>query len=154
VFSFDYALSAFRSYETGKAFGKSISNEGIGIFQVDQGKVTRAWLITDRLGFLQEIGQRWPLPSWPLTSHSDRSYTFNTAVSESVARSCRRGPLTREGESQNGPENDDFRPVFYCSLGWRWLPDDGRRTPFGHTLGHTPGRRQRVPYGHTSCYFL
>jgi hypothetical protein len=100
VFSFDYALSAFRSYETGKAFGKSISNEGIGIFQVDQGKVTRAWLITDRLGFLQEIGQRWPLPSWPLTSHSDRSYTFNTAVSESVARSCRRGPLTREARRE------------------------------------------------------
>ena len=93
-------MSAFRSYETEKAFGKSISNEGIGIFQ---GKVTRAWPITDRLGFLQEIGQRWPLtvlPSWPLTSHSDRSYTFNTVVSESVARSCRRGPLTREARRE------------------------------------------------------
>jgi steroid delta-isomerase-like uncharacterized protein len=36
--------------------GKSISNGGIGIFQVEQGKVTHAWLITDRLGFLQDIG--------------------------------------------------------------------------------------------------
>jgi steroid delta-isomerase-like uncharacterized protein len=36
--------------------GKSISNDGIGIFQVEHGKVKRAWLITDRLGFLQEIG--------------------------------------------------------------------------------------------------
>ena len=38
------------------ASGKSIANDGIGIFQVEQGKVTHAWLITDRLGFLQEIG--------------------------------------------------------------------------------------------------
>ena len=35
---------------------KSISNDGIGIFQVEDGKVTHAWLITDRLGFLQQIG--------------------------------------------------------------------------------------------------
>lgn len=36
--------------------GKSISNDGIGVFQVEDGKVKRAWLITDRLGFLQGIG--------------------------------------------------------------------------------------------------
>jgi steroid delta-isomerase-like uncharacterized protein len=36
--------------------GKSILNEGIGIFQVKDGKVTHAWLITDRLGFLQQVG--------------------------------------------------------------------------------------------------
>ena len=28
---------------------------------------------------------------------------------------------------------------FYCELGWRWVPDDGGRTPFGHTHGHTDG---------------
>lgn len=36
--------------------GRSISNEGIAIFQIEQNKVTQAWLITDRLGFLQGIG--------------------------------------------------------------------------------------------------
>ena len=32
---------------------------------------------------------------------------------------------------------DDFRPVFYCEFGCRWLPDDGTWTSFGHTFGHT-----------------
>src|SRR5262245_61418180 len=41
---------------TFQATGKSISNDGIGIFRVENGKVTRAWLVTDRLGFLQEMG--------------------------------------------------------------------------------------------------
>ena len=36
--------------------GKSISNDGMGVFQLQDGKVKRAWLISDRLGFLQEIG--------------------------------------------------------------------------------------------------
>jgi len=39
--------------------------------------------------------------------------------------------------SQNGPEIDDFRPVFYWDLGWRWLRNDGSWTTFGHTPGHT-----------------
>ena len=41
------------------------------------------------------------------------------------------------GKLRIGPEIDDFRPVFYCKLGWRWLPTDDRWTPFGHTGGHT-----------------
>ena len=36
--------------------GKSISNDGMGVFQLQDGKVKRAWLFSDRLGFLQEIG--------------------------------------------------------------------------------------------------
>jgi len=40
-------------------------------------------------------------------------------------------------ESQNGPEIVDFRPVFYWELGWRWLPNDGSQTAFGHTGEHT-----------------
>ena len=36
--------------------GKSISNDGMGVFQLQDGKVKRASLISDRLGFLQEIG--------------------------------------------------------------------------------------------------
>ena len=39
--------------------------------------------------------------------------------------------------SQNGPEIHDFRPVFCWELGWRWVPDDARRTAFVHTAGHT-----------------
>jgi len=26
---------------------------------------------------------------------------------------------------------------FYWIVGWRWLPNDGSRTAFGHTAGHT-----------------
>ena len=44
--------------------GKSVANDGIGVFQVENGKLTRGWLITDRLGFLQEIGAL-PKPSPP-----------------------------------------------------------------------------------------
>ena len=40
-------------------------------------------------------------------------------------------------ESENGPEIDDFRPVFYWDVGWPWLPNDGPWTKFGHTGGHT-----------------
>jgi len=47
------------------------------------------------------------------------------------------GGLLGRRQLQNGPEIDDFRPVFCSDLGWRWLLDDGRRTPFGHTGGHT-----------------
>ncbi len=34
-------------------------------------------------------------------------------------------------------KRDDFRPVFYSGVGWRWLPCDGSWTAFGHTVGHT-----------------
>jgi steroid delta-isomerase-like uncharacterized protein len=44
--------------------GRSISNDGIAIFQVGEGKVTQAWVITDRLGFLQAIGVL-PVPASP-----------------------------------------------------------------------------------------
>lgn len=36
--------------------GKTVSNDGIAIFHVSGGKAVRASLITDRLGFLQQIG--------------------------------------------------------------------------------------------------
>jgi steroid delta-isomerase-like uncharacterized protein len=36
--------------------GNQISNDGMAFFQVKDGKVQRSWLITDRLGFLQELG--------------------------------------------------------------------------------------------------
>ena len=39
------------------ATGKSISNDGAAIFHVEDGKVRRGWVITDRLGFLQQIGE-------------------------------------------------------------------------------------------------
>jgi steroid delta-isomerase-like uncharacterized protein len=42
--------------------GKSVANDGIGIFQLKYGRVTHAWLVTDRLGFLQEVGAL-PKPS-------------------------------------------------------------------------------------------
>ena len=36
--------------------GKQLANDGMAVFQVSGGKVRRAWLLTDRLGFLQEVG--------------------------------------------------------------------------------------------------
>lgn len=33
-----------------------VSNDGMAIFQIQRGKVAAAWLQTDRLGFLQEVG--------------------------------------------------------------------------------------------------
>jgi steroid delta-isomerase-like uncharacterized protein len=36
--------------------GKSVVNPGIGVFQLRDGKIVRAWLQTDQLGFLQGIG--------------------------------------------------------------------------------------------------
>ena len=44
---------AFRSFAP---TGKQVTNIGFAIFQVADGKLTRAWLETDRLGFLQAIG--------------------------------------------------------------------------------------------------
>jgi steroid delta-isomerase-like uncharacterized protein len=45
------------------ATGKSISNDGAAFFHVKDGKVTRGWVITDRLGFLQQIGQPEKAPA-------------------------------------------------------------------------------------------
>ena len=44
---------AFRSFAP---TGKQVTNTGFAIFQVTDGKLTRAWLETDRLGFLQAVG--------------------------------------------------------------------------------------------------
>jgi len=38
------------------ASNREVKNEGISIYELSQGKVSRAWLQTDRLGFLQQIG--------------------------------------------------------------------------------------------------
>ncbi len=38
------------------ASGRSVTNEGMAIFQLRDGKIVRNWLQTDRLGFLQELG--------------------------------------------------------------------------------------------------
>jgi steroid delta-isomerase-like uncharacterized protein len=35
---------------------KQLSNDGMAVFQIKDGKVARSWLLTDRLGFLQEVG--------------------------------------------------------------------------------------------------
>ena len=45
----------------------------------------------------------------------------------------------------------DFRPVFYWQRGWRWRPDDGSRTAFGHTLGHTPADHNVCLMGKRLC---
>jgi hypothetical protein len=50
----------------------------------------------------------------------------------------RRRRFAKAARDQNGPQIDDFRPIFSWELGWRWLPDDGPLTSFGHTRGHTP----------------
>ena len=47
------------------------------------------------------------------------------------------GTTKASGPAGTGRESQGFRPVFAYELGWRWLPDDGHRTPFGHTSGHT-----------------
>src|SRR5262249_41450532 len=49
------------------ATGKVISNDGMAIFQLKDGRVVRSWLMTDRLGFLQEVGA---LPKGPLPAAS------------------------------------------------------------------------------------
>lgn len=36
--------------------GKQLTNEGIALFEVKSGKLQRASVLTDRLGFLQEVG--------------------------------------------------------------------------------------------------
>lgn len=45
--------AAFRSFAP---TGKRIENTGVAIFQVADGKLVRAWVETDRLGFLQAVG--------------------------------------------------------------------------------------------------
>lgn len=39
-----------------EATGKPVSNEGIGIYELNYGKIINAWVQTDRLGFLEELG--------------------------------------------------------------------------------------------------
>jgi steroid delta-isomerase-like uncharacterized protein len=36
--------------------GRRVTNTGIAIFQLRDGKIVRIWMETDRLGFLQQIG--------------------------------------------------------------------------------------------------
>jgi len=50
---------------------KRVSNSGIGIYQIGGGKITRAWLQTDRLGFNQQIGVV-PLNPVPTTQPARR----------------------------------------------------------------------------------
>jgi predicted ester cyclase len=38
------------------ATNKDVRNDGMAVFQLERGRVVRAWLQTDRLGFLQQIG--------------------------------------------------------------------------------------------------
>jgi predicted ester cyclase len=44
------------SFRTFEATNSRVENHGIGIFQITNTKLVRAWLETDRLGFLQVIG--------------------------------------------------------------------------------------------------
>jgi steroid delta-isomerase-like uncharacterized protein len=36
--------------------GRAVTNDGMAIFQLRDGKIVNSWLQTDRLGFLQELG--------------------------------------------------------------------------------------------------
>jgi steroid delta-isomerase-like uncharacterized protein len=36
--------------------GKRVTNSGIAVYELQQGKIVRVWLETDRLGVLQQIG--------------------------------------------------------------------------------------------------
>ena len=36
--------------------GRQVSNEGIGIYRVEDGKIVESWSQVDRLGVLQQIG--------------------------------------------------------------------------------------------------
>jgi steroid delta-isomerase-like uncharacterized protein len=36
--------------------GRRISNAGFGIFQLRGGRIARSWILTDRLGFVEEVG--------------------------------------------------------------------------------------------------
>jgi steroid delta-isomerase-like uncharacterized protein len=45
--------AAFRGFAP---TGKRVSDSGISIYQLRDGKIIRAWLETNRLGFLQQIG--------------------------------------------------------------------------------------------------
>jgi steroid delta-isomerase-like uncharacterized protein len=44
---------AFRTFPP---TGKPVTNTGLAIFEVTDGKLSHAWLETDRLGFLQAVG--------------------------------------------------------------------------------------------------
>jgi predicted ester cyclase len=44
------------TFRTWAPTGRRVTNSGIAIYQVEQGKVVRVWLETDRLGVLQQIG--------------------------------------------------------------------------------------------------
>lgn len=42
--------------------GKAVANSAIGVYQLREGRIVRAWLMTDRVGFLQQVGA---IPSVP-----------------------------------------------------------------------------------------
>jgi hypothetical protein len=65
---------------------------------------------------------------------ADFTYTYEAREG---GREAEGGGLLRPQRIKNGPEIDDFRPVFYWWLGWHWVPNDGPWTGFGHTRGHT-----------------
>jgi hypothetical protein len=78
----------------------------------------------------------------PAVSIPFRECAQESAGSQSGTRSFpvefhERGGLLRLPGITNGPEIDDFSPVFHWWVGCRWLPIDGSRTEFGHTGGHT-----------------
>jgi len=43
-------------FRTFAATGRAVTNTGIAIYEVRDGRIVRAWLETDRLGALQQIG--------------------------------------------------------------------------------------------------
>lgn len=53
--------AAFRSFAP---TGKVVVNSGAAIFQIAGGKLVRAWVVTDRLGFLLDIGAIPPDPAF------------------------------------------------------------------------------------------
>ena len=93
-----------------------------------------------------------------MTTNNDRSASFSRVASQSMSRNgtrllvqiagsqpticaalatCRVRRFAKAAESNRTGLTSAISGQFAWSLGWRWLPDDGLRTPFGHTLGHT-----------------
>lgn len=50
---------------------KHVTNAGVGIYEIANDKITRAWVMTDRLGFQQQIGVL-PTPPVPQTQPVQR----------------------------------------------------------------------------------
>ena len=51
--------------------GRQVSNEGIAIYRIEDGKIAEAWSQMDRLGVLQQIGALPPIPPGGLARQAE-----------------------------------------------------------------------------------